>query len=289
MTELLLRLLAVAAPGACEPAPAWPRDQAAAGGDASYETRRNAPATTSRMGPWPAPVSPSAASETQQSPRLHQESASPDVHQVLGRGDASDDTQRNAPAQSATTPGMGPRPAPVSPSAPSETQQSPPLLHELALSDAQQVLDIVLGRGTHAEPLCHTRSYDPEQIPTAHRVAKTSLMVRNISRDYTQEMLVRAWPLDGTYDFLHLPWDQRRAANMGFAFINFRCEALCLEFEAKWRGRSLPGAPARARLTIVPADVQGLEANLRQLKKRRVFRIVDCAWQPIILGPQQFQ
>eukprot|EP00429_Kryptoperidinium_foliaceum_P100883 CAMPEP_0176243908 /NCGR_PEP_ID=MMETSP0121_2-20121125/31162_1 /TAXON_ID=160619 /ORGANISM="Kryptoperidinium foliaceum, Strain CCMP 1326" /LENGTH=248 /DNA_ID=CAMNT_0017583507 /DNA_START=37 /DNA_END=783 /DNA_ORIENTATION=- len=117
----------------------------------------------------------------------------------------------------------------------------------------------------------------------------TSLMVRNIPAHYTQDRLVQEWPVDGTYDFLYLPRDQRRVANMGYAFVNFRSKALALEFRATWQGRCLPGAPSQARLSIIAAEIQGLEANLRQLKKKRVCRIVEREWQPIVLMPQSFQ
>lgn len=116
----------------------------------------------------------------------------------------------------------------------------------------------------------------------------TTWMVRNIPRHYTQDMLLQHWPTDGAYDFLYLPPDQRCDANAGYAFINFRSEDLALDFKANWHRRFLGDVAApQARLSIIPADIQGLDANLRQLRRKRVCRIAHRGWQPIVLEPEQ--
>lgn len=130
-------------------------------------------------------------------------------------------------------------------------------------------------------------AYEPGQTPAQQRpsdVPVTTLIIRNIPRNYTQEMLLREWPIDGSYDFLYMPPDKRCAAGAGYAFVNFRSEALATEFKATWHRRRL--GDAQHTLSIIPADIQGLAANLRQLKKKRVSRIAQRGWEPIILEPE---
>jgi len=109
-------------------------------------------------------------------------------------------------------------------------------------------------------------------------------MVRNIPLAYTQEMLLLEWPVDGQYDFLYVPRSHRGPSHLGYAFINFVSEELALEFRRRWHGKSLAHAEPNARhLSILAADVQGFDANLRQLKKKRVCRITQPEWRPILV------
>mmetsp|Transcript_41490 Transcript_41490/g.51073 ORF Transcript_41490/g.51073 Transcript_41490/m.51073 type:complete len:258 (-) Transcript_41490:185-958(-) len=68
------------------------------------------------------------------------------------------------------------------------------------------------------------------EIPQAEETAarskgkpKTTVMLRNLPNNYTRSMLIRL--LDeqgfvGKYDFLYLPMDFERRANLGYAFVN---------------------------------------------------------------------
>jgi len=100
--------------------------------------------------------------------------------------------------------------------------------------------------------------------------AQTTLMVRNVPVMYTQEMLLHEWPNDGSYDFLYLPRSGAGRFNLSYAFINFVSEAQAEEFRTKWQKKRLAFYSSKKALNISYAEVQGREANLAQLKKKRV-------------------
>lgn len=99
---------------------------------------------------------------------------------------------------------------------------------------------------------------------------QTTLMIRNVPVMYTQELLLEEWPNDGTYDFLYLPRSGAGRWNLSYAFINFVSEAYAVKFKDQWQKKRLANFSSKKPLNISFAEVQGLEANLAQLKKKRV-------------------
>lgn len=121
----------------------------------------------------------------------------------------------------------------------------------------------------------------PPQMPAGQ--ALTTMMVRNVPVMYTQDMLVLEWPSSWNWDFLYLPRTCFGQSNLSFAFVNFVTEADAAAFKAFWEKRRLSHYNARKALNISYADVQGIEANLIQLKKKRVRRVKIHQCQPIIM------
>ncbi|KAI9484363.1 RNA recognition motif 2-domain-containing protein [Zychaea mexicana] len=74
------------------------------------------------------------------------------------------------------------------------------------------------------------------QIPTLGGDTRTTLLIRNIPRNFTQQMLKE--DLDathsGTYDFLFLSFDSRRNRNVGYAFVNFSDVGFVITFAEKF-------------------------------------------------------
>jgi len=107
-------------------------------------------------------------------------------------------------------------------------------------------------------------------------------MVRNIPVRYTQDMLLKEWPNQGTYDFLYLPICIDRKRNASFCFINFVSEATAAGFQARWQKQRLEHFSARKPLDISAADVQGRDDNLLQIMRNKTFRIKNQYFQPAI-------
>mmetsp|Transcript_82769 Transcript_82769/g.266799 ORF Transcript_82769/g.266799 Transcript_82769/m.266799 type:complete len:149 (-) Transcript_82769:438-884(-) len=116
-----------------------------------------------------------------------------------------------------------------------------------------------------------------------HRLGMTTVMVRNIPVMYTQEMLVSECADIGTFDFLYLPRSGNGQTNLTYAFINFVSDEHALAFKDQWHKKRLTQLVARKPLNISFGDVQGLRANLMQLKKKknRLMEARQC--QPIII------
>mmetsp|Transcript_49830 Transcript_49830/g.160152 ORF Transcript_49830/g.160152 Transcript_49830/m.160152 type:complete len:231 (+) Transcript_49830:118-810(+) len=112
---------------------------------------------------------------------------------------------------------------------------------------------------------------------------KTTLMVRNLPVMCTQEMLIDEWKHAGTFDFLYLPRTAGGQTNLSYGFINFASEAEAMAFQATWNKQRLAQLTSRKPLNISFAEVQGLQANLTQLRKKRT-RCSDVnESQPLVL------
>lgn len=127
------------------------------------------------------------------------------------------------------------------------------------------------------------RSMGSEDVPRPKApAAGTTLMIRNVPINYTQDMLLRQWPNRGTYDFLYLPGSTEGEQNLSYAFINFTTEAHAAAFKDAWQKKRLPRFSARKSLNISYADVQGLAANLIHLKKKHARRLKVHQCEPAI-------
>jgi len=117
---------------------------------------------------------------------------------------------------------------------------------------------------------------------------KTTLMVRNVPVMYTQEMLLEEWKYAGKFDFLYLPRTANGHTNLSYAFINFASEADAVAFQAAWHKKRVAQFTSRKPLSISFAEVQGLQANLTQLRKKRTRCSDPKQCQPLVLVGDQY-
>jgi len=75
----------------------------------------------------------------------------------------------------------------------------------------------------------------------------TTVMLRNIPNEYTQNMLVQQLrkSFRGRFDFVYLPVDSKKRCHVGYGFINFSTGDACAEFISNYNGvevrKCLPG------------------------------------------------
>ncbi|CAE7754566.1 ML5 [Symbiodinium pilosum] len=86
----------------------------------------------------------------------------------------------------------------------------------------------------------------------------------------------------GTFDFLYLPIDTDTGANRGYAFLNFLDPSLSWTFRTMYEGRKMTRFNSSKIITIVPATLQGFEANYMHYAFARVSR-GDPAARPLFL------
>jgi hypothetical protein len=103
-----------------------------------------------------------------------------------------------------------------------------------------------------------------------------TIMIRNLPNKYSRELLQARLNEQflGKYDFLYLPVDFKNRCNMGYAFVNFRKPADCVECCKVFHGRAvqdcLPGFNSAKVCAVSPARVQGCIENVRRLRSSPV-------------------
>jgi hypothetical protein len=98
---------------------------------------------------------------------------------------------------------------------------------------------------------------------------RTTIMVKRIPRKLTcaelSELLDRINGVQGSYNFLHIPWDHNRQTSRGFAFVNFTsCLHVGIFADALTTG-NVPEALRNCELRY--ARIQGTAESLHQLVK----------------------
>lgn len=93
----------------------------------------------------------------------------------------------------------------------------------------------------------------------------TTLVVRNIPARFNQERMLQEWPLDGTFNFLYLPYNALERRPKGYAFINFLTPELALAFQREWHGNYLSETGRTKHLDVAASVVQGVREILETL------------------------
>lgn len=115
--------------------------------------------------------------------------------------------------------------------------------------------------------------------------AVTTVMMRNLPNKYTQRMLlmeVHNCGFFGTFDFLYLPIDAETAANRGYAFLNFLDPGSAWMFRCMFEGRKMSRFNSKKVISVVPATLQGFDANYSHYNRARVSR-GDPSARPLFL------
>merc|ERR1719446_1242468 len=126
---------------------------------------------------------------------------------------------------------------------------------------------------------------DQQAPPPAAWANVTTIMMRNLPNKYTQRMLLTEVNQNGflgTFDFLYLPIDPETSANRGYAFLNFIDPSFAWMFKMSYEGRKMDRFNSRKVVSVMPATLQGFEANYAHYSSARVFR-GDPAARPLFL------
>jgi hypothetical protein len=125
----------------------------------------------------------------------------------------------------------------------------------------------------------------PEKRESSKEAACTTLMIRNIPRKYTQRQLlidlIAAHDFSGRVDFFYLPIDLGTGRNLGYCFLNFVCPRAAAAVKGALHKLRL-FAGAKSGLSIGYADVQGLEENVRNVRRSLMHRIKNREYRPLV-------
>jgi hypothetical protein len=109
-------------------------------------------------------------------------------------------------------------------------------------------------------------------------------MIRNIPNRYSQSELlseIREAGFDNKFDFFYLPMDHETHANFGYAFINFVDEREVDPFTKRFNGLKLNRFTSNKIIQIVPAQLQGFQANLQHYCKKAVCTDDNVDYRPL--------
>ncbi|CAK9047904.1 unnamed protein product [Durusdinium trenchii] len=128
--------------------------------------------------------------------------------------------------------------------------------------------------------------------PSAQQAAKrpkTTVMLRNLPNNYTRSMLAHLLDERGftaKYDFLYLPIDFDRKANLGYAFVNLVAEDVVEEFWRTFDGFDSWSFPSSKVCQVSwSGPKQGLKAHLDRYKNSPVMhKSVPDEYKPILLS-----
>lgn len=136
---------------------------------------------------------------------------------------------------------------------------------------------------------CSVNSANMPQPPKEWEHTLT-VMMRNLPNKYNQQMLLDEINNAGfrdAFDFLYLPVDPETNANKGYAFINFVEPSLAWMFKNAFEGRKMERFRSHKFVSVMPAALQGFEANHAHYSGARVSR-GDPNTRPLFLRePQQ--
>jgi len=129
------------------------------------------------------------------------------------------------------------------------------------------------------------RMADRSSEPPPGWAGVTTLMMRNLPNKYSQRMLlteINEVGFLGTFDFLYLPIDPETAANRGYAFLNFIDQSFAWMFKLSYDGRKMCRFKSNKVVSVMPATLQGFDANYMHYSTARVSR-GDPAARPLFL------
>jgi len=182
------------------------------------------------------------------------------------------------------------------------TRDGTPVPNPASVGDAAQMCDC--SSLDSVDGMLSPQAQAVEMMPLPHLVAPaesvveaewTTVILRNIPCNYSRQDILNFLDEHNVrYDFVYLPMDFQRAANLGYAFVNVvsneEAERImqCLNGHSNW-SRSVF---SQKQLSVVFAkcDEQGLMANIKRYQDSPVMHPeVPEEWKPVIFDNGQRQ
>jgi len=130
------------------------------------------------------------------------------------------------------------------------------------------------------------RPYKKEEQKTS-ATGRSTMMMRNVPNNYTREMLLSMlnnYGFSGKYDFVYLPHDFDRSANLGYAFVNLVSDEAVHAFWRKFDGFKRWTLPsAKVCRVSWSGPHQGLAAHVERYRNSPVMhRSVPDEYRPVV-------
>jgi len=118
----------------------------------------------------------------------------------------------------------------------------------------------------------------------AQRTPTTTVMIRNLPNDLTQQALIShldEYGFNGLFDFCYAPRSFNSSDNLGYAFVNFVSEAAAGMLLGAWHRQTPFGAKTQP-LSVSEATLQGFEANMKKWCGARLRRVRNPDFRPFV-------
>lgn len=137
------------------------------------------------------------------------------------------------------------------------------------------------------EPQNQEESLQEPKCMPAVQLSRTTVMMRNVPNNYTRDMLLAMLDDEGfssRYDFIYLPMDFGRHANLGYAFVNLDSEATAQEFWQIFNGFCRWALPTAKVCEVTwSGPHQGRQAHIDRYKNSPVMHIsVPDEFKPMV-------
>jgi hypothetical protein len=111
----------------------------------------------------------------------------------------------------------------------------------------------------------------------------TTVLVQNLPARCTREEVLAAFPADGSYDFIYLPFSVKQRRTSGYMVMNFLTPELALAFKTRYEGQHLPKTHRQCKaLVFRAAPYNGLVINVKHAVEKGAMDIQNEAYLPLI-------
>jgi len=119
-----------------------------------------------------------------------------------------------------------------------------------------------------------------------------TVMMQNLPKRLSQNLLIeeiKSKGFGGTYDFVYVPVEMQTKFNRGYAFINFVEPKYAMAFKSCYEGHQLTKYSSRKVIAILPAALQGFEANYARFASSRMVHEAPGAHPVFLRQPSALQ
>jgi len=131
-----------------------------------------------------------------------------------------------------------------------------------------------------------------EHLKSVDWGSTVTVMMRNLPKKLSQSLLmeeIRSKGFGDSYDFVYVPMDKETKSNRGYAFINFVEPKYAMAFKSCYEGHQLTKYSSRKVIAILPAALQGFDANHAHFASLRVVHDAPGARPVFLRQPSALQ